>query len=80
MLPTDPFLDLIDEHIAAIDNATPMDLTKVAAGDPPLSLERLVMQALQGDGRPVDCEPPRTGIRRVRLSALVKEGSNAAHR
>jgi hypothetical protein len=77
----DPILALIDERLAVIEAAMPVDLTKIAPGSAPLGLERLVLQALEGDStRPVDRELPRIGTRRIRLSALVKEGSNAAHR
>jgi hypothetical protein len=76
----DPILVLIDERLAVIKAAVPVDLTKVAPGSAPLGLARLVEASMAEDGRPVDSAPLRTGTRRVRLSALVKEGSNAAHR
>jgi hypothetical protein len=72
-MPADPLLDLIDEHIAAIEATLPQDLTKIAAGDAPLGLERLVMLALEGSGREVDCRAaPGGSIRRVRLSSFVR--------
>jgi hypothetical protein len=69
----DPLLSLLDERIAELAAAVPQDLTKIAAGDPPLGLERLVTQALEGGANDVDnADAPRTrSIRRVRLSSLV---------
>jgi hypothetical protein len=51
-MPTDPLLDLIDEHIAAIEAAVPQDLTKIAVGGPTLGLESLVSASMEGDPAP----------------------------
>jgi hypothetical protein len=75
-MPADPLLDLIDEHIAAIEATLPHDLTKINAGSAPLGLEALVVQSLsaapaeQGSFGVAEARP-QSGVRRVRLSALV---------
>jgi hypothetical protein len=53
-MPTDPLLDLIDEHIAAIEAAVPQDLTKIAVGGPTLGLESLVSASMEGDPGPAE--------------------------
>jgi hypothetical protein len=73
----DPILAAIDERLAELKAAVPRDLTRITAGDPPLGLEHLVTQALEGDVRHVAGTPtPPTGtIRRMRLSTLVRKPS-----
>jgi hypothetical protein len=53
-MPADPLLDLIDEHIAAIEAAVPQDLTKIAVGGPTLGLEALVSASIEGDPAPAE--------------------------
>jgi hypothetical protein len=53
---TDPILAVIDERIAAIEAATPQDLTRITANDPPLGFESLVAASMAGDVGPT--EPP----------------------
>jgi hypothetical protein len=43
-------LALVEARLAAIEPAVPLDLTKVAAGEPPLGLEALVKTSMQVDG------------------------------
>jgi hypothetical protein len=78
-MPTDPLLDLIDEHIAAIEAAMPQNLTKIDAASAPLGLEALVVQAMTMSAPAVEHgsfevaeAKSQSGrrVRRVRLSAL----------